>query len=337
MYRRGHGDSLLLLGVYVDDLIITGSAEAEINRFKEEMKARFRMSDLGLLSFYLGIEVQQSSSGITLCQAHYAKRILEMAGMQDCNPAHTPMEERLKLSRDSTAAEVDVTQYQRIIESLRYLVHTRLDLAFSVGHVSRFMERPTEEHMAAVKRILRYVAGIIGLGCHYGKTAEARLVEYTDSDLAGDVDIRRSISDGLFFYGSSLVSWHALKQKVVALSSCEAEYVAATTAATQAVWLARLLGNFKGRDADTVELKIDNKSALALIQNPVFHERSKHIDVRYHFIRECREDGRINADFIGTKDQLADIQTKALGRDRFYEFRARIGMVNINFKSTHKD
>jgi hypothetical protein len=159
MYRRGHGDSLLLLGVYVDDLIITGSAEAEINRFKEEMKARFRMSDLGLLSFYLGIEVQQSSSGITLCQAHYAKRILEMAGMQDCNPAHTPIEERLKLSRDSTAAEVDVTQYRRIIGSLRYLVHTRPDLAFSVGYVSRFMERPTEEHMAAVKRILRYVAG----------------------------------------------------------------------------------------------------------------------------------------------------------------------------------
>jgi hypothetical protein len=124
---------------------------------------------------------------------------------------------------------------------------------------------------------------------------------------------------------------------VVALSSCEAEYVAATTAATQAVWLARLLGDFKGRDADTVELKIDNKSALALIQNPVFHERSKHIDVRYHFIRECREDGRISADFVSTKDQLADIQTKALGRVRFHELRARIGMVNINFKSTYKD
>ena len=127
------------------------------------------------------------------------------------------------------------------------------------------------------------------------------------SDLAGDVDTR-STSDGLCFYGSRLVSWHALKQKVVALSSCEAEYVAAITAATQAAWLAWLLGNFKGMDTDTVKLKIDNKSVLALIQNPIFHERNKHIDVRYHFIRECREDGRISADFVGTKDQLADIQ-----------------------------
>jgi hypothetical protein len=234
------------------------------------------------------------------------------------------------------AAEVDVTQYRRIIGSLRYLVHTRPDLAFSVGYVSHFMERPTEEHMAAVKRILCYVVGTLSLGCHYGRTAEAQLVGYTDSDLAGDVDTR-STSGSLFFNGSSLVSWHALKQKVVALSSCEAEYVAATTAATQAVWLARLLGDFKGRDANTVKMNIDNKSALVLIQNHVFHERSKHIDVRYHFIRECREDGRISADFVGTKDQLADIQTKALGRVRFHELRARIGMVNINSKSTHKD
>ncbi|XP_062186705.1 uncharacterized mitochondrial protein AtMg00810-like [Phragmites australis] len=337
MYRRGHGDSLLLLGVYVDDLIITGSAEAEINRFKEEMKAMFRMSDLGLLSFYLGIEVQQSSSGITLCQAHYAKRILEMAGMQDCNPAHTPIEEWLKLSRDSTATEVDITQYWRIIGSLRYPVHTRLDLAFSVGYMSRFMERPMKEHMAAMKMILCYVAGMLSLGCHYGRTAEARLVGYTDNDLASDVDTRRSTSDDLFFYGSNLVRLHALKQKVVALSSSEVEYVAATTIATQAVWLARLLGDFKGRDASIIKLKIDNNSTLALIQNPVFHERSKHIDVRYHFIRECREDGRISADFISTMDQLADIQTKALGRDRFHELRARIGMVNINSISTHKD
>ena len=134
-----------------------------------------------------------------------------MAGMQDCNPAHTPKEERLKLSRDSTVVEVDVTQYRRIIGSPRYLVHTWADLAFSVGYVSRFMERLMEEHMAAVKRILCYVAGTLSLGCHYGRTAEARLVGYIDSDRAGDVDTRRSISGGLFFYGSSLVSWHALK------------------------------------------------------------------------------------------------------------------------------
>ena len=142
------------------------------------------------------------------------------------------MEERLKLSRESTAEEVDATEYRRIVGSLRYLVHTRPDLAFAVGFVSRFMERPTKEHMMAVKRILRYVAGTTNYGLHYRrKTKETQLIGYTDSDLAGDIDTRKSTSGTLFFLGNCLVSWQSVKQKVVAQSSCEAEYVAATTAA----------------------------------------------------------------------------------------------------------
>jgi hypothetical protein len=136
IYRRMTSDAILLIGVYVDDLIITGSSKGAIESFKGEMKTKFQMSDLGLLSFYLGIEVQQHGEGISLCQAHYASRILQLGGMEGCNPAHTPMEERLKLSRESTAKEVDATKYRQIIGSLRYLVHTRLDLAFVVGFVS---------------------------------------------------------------------------------------------------------------------------------------------------------------------------------------------------------
>lgn len=303
----------------------------QLEEFKGEMKNKFLMSDLGLLSFYLGIEVQQNSSGISLGQAHYAARILQLDGMEKCNPSHTPMEERLKLSRDSTTMEVDATKYRRIVGSLRYLVHTRPDLAFAVGYVSRFMERPTEEHMTAVKRILRYVTGTIHYGLFYGREdGEAQLLGYSDSDHAGDIDTRKSTSGTLFFLGNNLVSWQSLKQRVVALSSCEAEYVAATTAATQGIWLARLLGELHGRKAEKVELKMDSKSALALSKNLVYHERSKQIDLRHHFIRECMEDGSISADFIGTKDQLADFLTKALGRVRFHELRAKIGMVKKN-------
>ena len=292
-YRRTNGDTTLLVGVYVDDLIITGSSKGAIESFKDEMKTKFQMSDLGLLSFYLGIEVQQHGDGISLCQAHYASRILQLGGMEGCNSAHTPMEERLKLSRESTEEKVDPTEYRRIVGSLRYLVHTRPDLAFAVGFVSRFMELPTKEHMMAVKRILRYVAGTTHYGLHYRrKTKEAGLIGYSDSDLAGDIDTRKSTSGSLFFLGNCLVSWQSLKQRVVAMSSCEAEYVAATTAATQGIWLARLLGELQGRKAETVELKVDSKSAIALAKNPVFHERSKHIDLRYHFIRGCVEDGR---------------------------------------------
>ena len=225
------------------------------------------------------------------------------------------MEERLKLSRKSTAPEVDATHYRRLVGSLRYLVHTRPDLAFAVGFVSRFMERLTEEHLVAVKRILRYIAGTLNYGLRYKRrTGGVRLVGYSDSDLAGGIDTRKSTSGNLLFLEKSLISWQSVKQRVVALSSCEAEYVATTTAATQAIWLARLLSELTGEDTRTVELKVDSKSALALANNPVFHERSKHIELRYHFIRGCLEEGSISATYIPTSDQLADILTKALGR-----------------------
>jgi hypothetical protein len=159
VYRRGKDGNALLVGVYVDDLVITGTKEAEVEAFKEEMKATFHMSDLGLLSFYLGIEVHQGSSGISLRQTTYAKHIVELGGLTGCNPVHTPMEERLKLSHDSTTKEADATPYRRFVGSLRYLVHTRPDLAFVVGYISWFMQRPTTEHQQAIKRILRYVEG----------------------------------------------------------------------------------------------------------------------------------------------------------------------------------
>lgn len=172
LYGRGHDRAQLLIGIYVDDLVITGSDHDEITRFKEEMKKEFLMSDLGLLSFYLGIEVHQGRDGITLNQGNYAAHILDIAGLRNCNPTPTPMEERLKLSRESTAHEIDATTYRRIIGSLRYLIHTRPDLAFLVGYVSRFMERHTVEHMDAVKRLLRCIAGTIDYGLSYPRGSQ---------------------------------------------------------------------------------------------------------------------------------------------------------------------
>jgi hypothetical protein len=320
IYRRSHSDDILLVGVYVDDLVITGSSLAAVEEFKEEMKRAFLMSDLGLLSFYLGIEVRQDAGGITLRQTHYAKKILEMAGMADCKAAATPMEERLRLSRDSTTEEVDATLYRRIVGSLRYLIHIRPDLTYAVGYVSRFLERPIEEHFQAVKKILRYIVGTLQYGLCYGRRmGTTRLVGYCDSDLADDIDTRKSTTGALFFLSKSLVSWQSLKQRVVALSSCEAEYIVATTVATQAIWMARLLGELLEREPEVVELKVDSKFALVLAINPVFHERSKHINLRYHFIQNCLTEGTVSATYINTVDQLTDILTKALVRVKFQE------------------
>jgi hypothetical protein len=269
--------------------------------------------------------VHQDDSGITLRQTAYVKRIAELAGLIDYNPALTPTE------------EVDATQYRHLVGSLRYLAHTRPDLAFSVGYVSRFMQRLTTEHQQAVKSIIRYVAGTFDHDLYYPRCPEkAHLVEYSDSDHAGDIDTSKSRSGILFFFGKCHVSWQSVKQQVVALSSCEAEYIAASTASTQALWLVRLLSDLLGRDTGAVELRVENKSALALAKNPVFHERSKHIRGRHHFIRGCLEEGNIKAGYINTKDQLADLLTKPLGRIRFLELCSKTEMVQISHKTTHK-
>ena len=330
VYLRGEQSRRLVVGVYVDDLVITGGNQADIDVFKAEMQATFKMSDLGLLHYYLGLEVAQTETGITVSQSAYAAKILENAGMTGCNPSQVPMEPRLKLSKVSTASAVDPTVYRSIVGSLRYLVNSRPDLAYSVGYISRFMEAPTMEHMAAVKRVLRYVAGTLHFGCHYTRKKQAQLVGYSDSDLAGDVDTRKSTTGVFFFLGNNLITWQSQKQRVVALSSCEAEYIAAATGACQATWLARLLAELKGEKASATTLKTDNQSAIALSKNPVFHDRSKHIDVRYHYIRECVEEDRVRPESIGTTEQLADMLTKALGKERFCWLRSKIRVIDVN-------
>ncbi|XP_034604583.1 uncharacterized mitochondrial protein AtMg00810-like [Setaria viridis] len=170
------------------------------------------MSDLGPLSFYLGIEVHQDDSGITLRQTTYDKRVIELGGLTDCNPTLTPMEERLKLSHDSMAEEVDATQYRRLVGSLRYLAHMRLDLAFFVSNVSRFMQRPMTEHKQAIKRIVHYIEGTLDYGLHYSRCpGVAHFIGYSDSNHAGDIDTSKSTRGMLFFLGNCLVSWQSVK------------------------------------------------------------------------------------------------------------------------------
>jgi hypothetical protein len=266
----------------------------------------------------------------TLCQSSYTLKILEQAGMKGYNACSVPMENRLKLSKKDESPSVDKTKYRSIIGSLRYLVNTRPDIAFAVGIVSRFMEDPRARHWAAVKQILRYLAGTVNYGCVYKLgTTETELLGYSDSDLAGDVDDRKSTSGSVFLLGNSLVTWVSQKQRVVALSSCEAEYIASANAACQGIWLSRLLGELLGIQAPKVRLLVDNKSAIALSKNPVHHERSKHIDTKYHFVRDCVDRGEVDIDHVSIGEQLADILTKALGRVRFVELRQQLGVIEV--------
>jgi hypothetical protein len=314
--------------VYVDDLIISGNSIKLIDKFKQEMAEVFKMSDLGLLTYYLGIEVKQTSDGIFLSQGSYAKKILEKGGLLGCNLCLVPMQPKLKLKKESSMKKVDPTEYGSLVGSLRYLVNTRLDLVFSVGYVSRYMEETHEDHLAAVKQILRYIAGTSGVGvfCPRKKEDMAELMGYSDNDLVGDLDSRKSTCGILFFLGKNPVSWQSTKQRVVTLSSCEAEYIAAATPACQGVWLAWLLSELKDAEIQVPVLRVDNKSTISLVKNPVHHNRSKHIDVRYHLIRECEQIGQIAVEFIRTEEQLGDILTKPLGKIKFRELCNKVGL-----------
>ncbi|WVZ54849.1 hypothetical protein U9M48_005593 [Paspalum notatum var. saurae] len=250
--------------------------------------------------------------------------------MTGCNSCIIPMDPRLQLTKETAGAPVDPTRYRSIIGSLRYLVNTRPDIAFAVGMVSRFMEAPREEHWQAVKQILRYLAGTVGYGCVYGAgTGRLQsLVGFTDSDHAGDKNDRKSTTGTVFFLGGNLITWASQKQRVVALSSCEAEYIAAAAGACQGVWLSRLLAELVGDGtAEKFKLFVDNQSAIELSKNPVHHDRSKHIDTRFHYVRECIEEDRMEIEHVGTKGQLADILTKALCKVKFIELRQRLGMA----------
>ncbi|CAA6656934.1 unnamed protein product [Spirodela intermedia] len=273
------------------------------------MADAFKMSDLGLLCYYLGIEVRQSARGTLISQGAYAAKILERSGMAGCNPCQVPMATRLKLSKMSTEPLVDATAYRSIVGSLRYLVNTRPDLAFAVGYVSRFLEEPRKDHLAAVKQILRYVAGTKSWGLKYERKKEkqVQLTGFSDSDFAGDVDARKSTTGIIFFLANSPITWQSMKQKVVAQSSCEAEYIAAANAACQGVWLARVLAEVHGSAPSVPMLKVDNKFAIALIKNSVLHGHSKHIEVKYHLVRESAEKGQINMEFIRSEEQLGDV------------------------------
>lgn len=232
------------------------------------MSGRFEMSDLGKLTYYLGIEVRQHDEGITLRQERYTKKILEETRMQDCNPVHVLMDPSLKMSKASDEERVDEKEYKRNIGCLRYLLHTRPDISYSVGVLSRYMAEPRTSHAAAMKQVLRYLQGTPSYGLMFKRGANAKLTGYSDASHNVDEDDGRSTTGHVFYFFDSPITWCSQKQETVALSSCEAEFMAGTEAAKQAIWLQDLFSEIVGKQGERVVIYIDNKSAIALSRNP---------------------------------------------------------------------
>lgn len=329
VYTRRNKDDILIISVYVDDILVTGTSVASIEAIKKQMGSVFEMSDLGQLAYYLRIEVKQREGVIELKQTGYDKKLLVQAGLADCNPTKYPMDPGEQLTKDENGKKVDNTKYRSLVGELRYLVHTRPDIAFAVGMVSRYIENPTLMHLNSVKRILRYVKGMLGLGLIYSKwSGNNVLTGFSDSNLAGHIEDRRSTGGMTLYLNESLVTWVSQK-KSVALSSCEAEFMAATAAACQSIWFRNVIQQVTGEAIGPVTLYIDNKSSIDLTKNPVFHGRSKHIDVRYHLIRECVESGEIVVKHIAGENQRAGILTKALSTVKFERMRHLLGVKEV--------
>ncbi|KAI0510700.1 hypothetical protein KFK09_011309 [Dendrobium nobile] len=322
-------DNKLIICLYVDDLLITCDDEQMIVDFKSTIFRRFDMTDVGLMSLFLGIEVHQKDDGIWICQKRYAKELLEKFRMNHCNSVSTSMQTGVHFTKEGEGKLVDSTLYKSLIESLRYLTVTRPDIMYSVAILSRFMENPRESHWLAAKRILRYISGTFEFGLHYQCSGDMRLLGYCDSDWANDHEERKSTSGYVFYVGSTAFTWCTHKQKVVALSTCEAEYIAAAAAACEAIWLKNLLKEFFRKIDEATIIYVDNKSAIALAKNPVQHGRSKHIDVRYHFIRDAVLMGYISIEHCSTEDQVADLFTKALSTPRFLKLLKMLGMKKV--------
>eukprot|EP00253_Pinus_taeda_P019723 PITA_19723 len=266
------------------------------------MKKEFEMTDMGLLRYFLGIEIDQNENGIFISQERYVNEVLERFHMQECKARITPTVMGLKLSKEDSSKDFDPSLYKSIVGSLMYLTGTRPDIMYAVSLISRFMERPKEAHWQAAKRILRYVKVL--------------------------KDDRKSTSGYVFHMSSGAISWASKKQPIVALSTVEAEYVAATSVACQAVWMRRMLRSLGQEQAKGTVIYCDNSTAIALSKNFVFHKRMKHIDTRFHYIRELVNNVEIVLVHCKTQEQVANILTKPLGQKSFEFLRKCLGMTD---------
>ncbi|CAL9029386.1 unnamed protein product [Prunus brigantina] len=288
LYTRYNNEGgLIIVSIYVDDIVYTGNSERMLAEFKREMMQRYEMSDLGLLHHFLGMGILQTDQGVFIHQSKYAKSLLVKFGLEDCKPVSIPLPTGERLKKVDGSDLADEGLYRKIVGSLLYLTTTRPDLMYAASLLSRFMTSPTKKHMGVARRVLRYVQGTLNYGIEYVKNKSAILIGFCDADWAGSEDDSRSTSGYAFSFGSGAFSWASVKQNTVALSTAEAEYVSAAEATAQAIWLRFVLDDFGELQTEATPLFCDNMSTISMAKNPVFHQRTRHINMRYHFIREA--------------------------------------------------
>ncbi|KAJ9549796.1 hypothetical protein OSB04_022339 [Centaurea solstitialis] len=324
LFIKTEGDDILLVQIYVDDIIFGSTNSDMCTWFSDLMTTRFEMSMLRELSFFLGLQVIQKPDGILINQSKYIGDLLKRFHMATSSVAKTPMASGTLIGADPKGKPVDQKTYRAIIGSLLYLTASRPDIMFATCFCARFQANPKESHMMAVKRILWYLKGTPNRGLWYPKESGFELVVFSDADHGGCQLDRKSTSGHVQFLGDKLVSWGSKKQHCVSTSTAEAEYVVAASCCSQVLWMWTQLRDY-GYNFNHIPIYCDSKRAIAITCNPVQHTRTKHIDIRYHFIKDHVDRGTIELYFVNTEYQLADLFTKPLDEKRFNFLISKLG------------
>ncbi|XP_057745284.1 uncharacterized mitochondrial protein AtMg00810-like [Arachis stenosperma] len=289
----------------------------------------FSIKDIGDLKYFLGLEIARSNKGISVCQKKYVTDLLKDYGLSDAKPVSTPMEYTSKLSRSIAPPYDDISAYRRLVGRLVYLTTTRPDICYAVGKLSQCLDFPTTAHYQAAICVLKYLKNVPATGLLFPTSSDLYLKGFTDADWASCPDTRRSISGYCFFLGDALVSWKSKKQPTVARSSSEAEYRAMAAGVYEVQWLSYLLHDLNIPITQPILFYCDNQSALYIVANPVFHERTKHIEVDCHVVRERAVSRLIKLLPISSKNQTADIFTKALAPGPFQNCFSKLGLFDL--------
>jgi hypothetical protein len=315
-----HGNDIAYILLYVDDIILAASSDTLRSSIMAQLRFEFAMKDLGPLSYFLGVYFTRHSEVIFFSQKKYAEEIIERAGMSSCKPSSTPVDKNAKLSGSSGNPYHDPTEYRRLAGALQYLTFTRSDISYAVQQVCLFMYDPKTQHMSALKCIIRYIHGTIDFGLHLYPSSVDKLISYTDADWAGCPDTRRSTSGYCVYLGDNLISWSAKRQHTLSRSSAKAEYRGVANVVSESCWSRNLLLELCCPVTKATLVYCDNISAVYLSDNPVQHQRTKHIEMDIHFVREKVARGQVRVLHIPSRFQIADIFTKGLPLQLFDDF-----------------
>lgn len=336
VYFRCYGEEkYVYLLLYVDDMLVAAKDLKEVEKVKKTLSKEFEMKDLGPARRILGMDIirDRNKGTLILSQESYIEKVLRNFGMSDSKPVQTPIGCHFKLSitkeedKAETESEMRNIPYSSAVRSLMYaMVGSRPDIAHAVGLVSRYMSSPNKEHWKAVNWVLRYLRGSSNCHLTFKKSDNFDIKGYCDSDHAADLDRRRSITGYLFQVGGITVSWRSGLQHIVAISTTEAEYMALAEATKEALWLKRITCEL-GFPQKSVEIFCDSQSAICLAKNNVFHERTKHIQIRFHFIRDVIAEGDLVVTKIDTQINPADILTKSVPVKKFEDGRSDLRVL----------